>query len=53
MPISDVAGRNRYLSPEVTNFASTQDSGRQTSSHIEICMGVDELKPNRYVRAKN
>jgi len=40
-------------SPEVTSFASAQDSGRQTSLHIEICIGIDELKPNRDVRTKN
>src|SRR5947199_6689794 len=33
-------------------FASRQGSGRQISFHIEICMGIDELKPNRYVRTK-
>jgi len=33
--------------------ASARDSGRQTSLHIEICMGINELKPNRYVGTKN
>ena len=54
MPISHVAGRNRPFVPiEVTSFASTQGSSCQTSFHIEICMGIDELKSNRYVRTKN
>jgi len=53
MPISHVAGRNRPFVPiEVTSFASTQGSSCQTSFHIEICMGIDVLKPNRYVRTK-
>ena len=54
MPISHVAGRNRHFVPiEVTSFASTQVSGCQTSFHIEICMGIDELKSDGYVRTKN
>src|SRR3989442_4751216 len=32
--------------------ASTQDSSRQTSLHIEICMRIDEFKSNRYVGPK-
>ena len=34
-------------------FTSARDSGRQTSLHIEICIGIDELKLNRYVGTKN
>jgi len=49
MPTSHAAGRNRYLFPV---FASTQVSGRRTSFHIEICMGIDELKSHIYVRTK-
>ena len=33
--------------------ASARDSGRQTSLYIEICMRIDELKPNRICRDQN
>src|SRR5205814_9298874 len=31
---------------------STRDSWRQTLFHIEICMVIDSLKPNKYVHTK-
>src|SRR5437667_4445844 len=49
MPISYVAGQMARRSPV---SASARDSGRQISPHTEICMGIDELKPNRYVGPK-
>src|SRR5436305_226915 len=35
-----------------TISGSTRDSGRQTLFHIEICMVIDALKPNKYVHTK-
>ena len=52
MPIGYVAGQNRYFVRGLQFYASARDSGRQTSFHIEICMEINELKPNRYVRTK-
>src|SRR5438045_7616202 len=32
--------------------ASARDYGRRTLFYIEICTGIDELKPNKYVGTK-